>query len=170
MFLQALVVTSKVGTMILSYCYRNLYFYTLIVVQLLNCVQLFTTSSTAAHQAPLSPGICSNSFPLSQWCYLTISSSVAPFSFCLQSFPASESSPIGKDSSHQVATNIGASASPSVLPMIIQGWFPLGLTDLLAVQGNFKSLLWHHNSKASIPCSAIFMVQLSYTNMATGKQ
>ena len=42
----------------------------------------------------LSPGICSNSFPLSQWCYLTISSSAASFSLCLQSFPASGSFPV----------------------------------------------------------------------------
>ena len=42
----------------------------------------------------LSPGVCSSSCPFSQWCYLTISSSAAPFSFCLQSFPTSESFPI----------------------------------------------------------------------------
>ena len=40
---------------------------------------------------PLSPRVCSNSYPLSWWCYLTISSSATPFSFCLHSFPASES-------------------------------------------------------------------------------
>ena len=44
---------------------------------------------------PLSPGVCSNSCPLSQWCYLTISSSAALF-FCLQSFPASGSFPISQ--------------------------------------------------------------------------
>ena len=54
--------------------------------------------------------------------------------------------------------------------MIIQGWFSLGLTDLLAVQGTFKSLLWHHSSKASVLlCSAFFMVQVSHMNMTTGK-
>ena len=64
----------------------------------------------------------------------------------------------------------GASASASVLPMIIQGWFSLGLTDLLAVQGTFKSLLWHHSSKASVLlCSAFFIVQLSHPYMTTGK-
>ena len=64
--------------------------------------------------------------------------------------------------------SIGASAS--VLSMNIQGWFSLGLTDLLAVQGILKSLLQHHSSKASIlPCSAFFMVQLSHLYMTTGK-
>ena len=78
----------------------------------------------------LSPGACSNSCPLSWWCHPTISSSVIPFSFRFQSFPASESFlmswlfAVGGQS-------IGASASASVLPMIIQGWFPLGLTDLI---------------------------------------
>ena len=64
---------------------------------------------------------------------------------------------------------IGASAS-SVLPMNIQDWFPLGLTDLLAVQGALKSLLQHYSSKASILwCSAFFTVQLSHPYMTAGK-
>ena len=79
----------------------------------------------------LSPGVFSSSCPLSRWCYLTISSSVALFSFCVQSFPALESFPMswffvsGSQS-------IGASASAPVLPMNIQGWFPLGLTNLVS--------------------------------------
>ena len=79
----------------------------------------------------LSPGVCSNSCPLSQWCHLTISSSVTPFSSCLQSFPASGSFPIRQlfTSSDQ---SIGASTSASVLPMNIQGWFRLGLTSLIS--------------------------------------
>ena len=66
---------------------------------------------------------------------------------------------------------IGASASASVLPMNIHGWFPLGLTGcLLAVQRTLKSLLQHHSSKASIlQHSAFFMVQLSHPYMTTGK-
>ena len=91
----------------------------------------------------------SNSCPLSQWCHPTISSSVIPFSSCLQSFPAWGSFPMS-----QFFTSggliIGVSASASVLPMNIQDWFPLGLTGyLLAVQGTFNSLQ-HHSSKASI--------------------
>ena len=63
----------------------------------------------------------------------------------------------------------GASASASILLINIQGWFPLGF-DLLAVQGTLKSLLWHHNLKASIAqCSVFFMVQLSHPYMTTGK-
>ena len=75
----------------------------------------------------LSPGVCSNSCPLSQWCHPTISPCVTSFSSCPQSFPASESFPMS-----QLFTsggwNIGAPAS--VLPMNIQGWFPLGWTGL----------------------------------------
>ena len=77
----------------------------------------------------LSPGTCSNSCPLSQWCHTTISSSVAPFSSCPQSFPALGSFPV----SHLFASggqSIEASASTPVFPMNIQGWFPLGLTGL----------------------------------------
>ena len=73
----------------------------------------------------------SNSCPLSQWCHPTMSSSVVPFS-CPQSFPASGSFPMS-----QLFTSggqsIGASASASVLPMNIQGWFPLGLTGLISL-------------------------------------
>ena len=72
------------------------------------------------------PGAYPNSCPLSQWCYPTNSSSVVPFSFCLESFPASGSFPMS-----QLFTtggqSIGASASASVLPINIQDWFPLGL-------------------------------------------
>ena len=78
----------------------------------------------------LSPGVCSNSCPLSQWCHPTISSSVTPFSSCPQSFPASESFPISWLFASG-SQSIGASASTSVLPMNIQGWFPLELIGLI---------------------------------------
>ena len=79
----------------------------------------------------LSPEVCSNSCPLSQWCHPTISSSVVPFSSCLQSFPASGSFPVSQffPSGGQ---SVGVSASASVLPMNIQDWFPLGLTGLIS--------------------------------------
>ena len=82
-----------------------------------------------------SPGACSISCPLSQWCHPTISSSVIPFSSCLQSFPASGSFPMSWlfDS---VGQSIGASASASVSPMNIQGWFPLGLNGLISLLSN----------------------------------
>ena len=68
--------------------------------------------------------------------------------------------------------SIGASASSTVLPMNIQGWFSVGLTgfDILAVQGTLKSLLQHHNSKIPILwCSTFFIVQISHPYMTTGK-
>ena len=95
----------------------------------------------------LSPGVCSNSCPLSWWCHPTISSSVAPFFSCLQSFPASESLSVSRLFTLGGQT-VGASASASVLPMNISfmtDWF-----DVLAVQGTIKGLLQHHSSKASI--------------------
>ena len=82
--------------------------------------------------SPLSPGACSNSYPLSQWCHLTISSSVIPFSSCLQSFPASGFFPMSQFFASG-GQSIGVSASASVLPMNIQGWFPLGLTGLISL-------------------------------------
>ena len=72
-----------------------------------------------------SPGACSNSGPLSQWCHPAISSSVIPF--CLQSFPASGSFPVSQFFTSG-GQSIGALASVSVLLVNIQGWFPLGLT------------------------------------------
>ena len=75
---------------------------------------------------PPTIGSCSNSCPLSRWCYQTISSSVIPF-FCLQDFPASGSFPVSQFFSSG-GQSTGASAS--VLPMNVRNWFPLGLTDL----------------------------------------
>ena len=81
------------------------------------------------------PGVYSNSWPLSQWYHPTISSFIIPFSFCLQSFPAS-----GFFQMSQLfasgGQNIGVSASTSVLPMNIQGWFLLGLTGVISLQSN----------------------------------
>ena len=93
----------------------------------------------------------------------------SPFSSCLQSFPASGSFLMSQFFAlgGQI---IGALAS--VLPMNIQGWFPLGLTGLISLwsKGTLKSLLQQHNSKASIlQCSAFFMVQISHPYMTTGK-
>ena len=108
----------------------------LVVVQSLSPVQLFVNWWTAAHQASLSFTIsqsCSNSCPLSRWCHPTISSSVIPFSSCLQSFPASRSFQMSQFFTSD-GQSIGASALASVLPMNIQDWFPLGLTGLISLQ------------------------------------
>ena len=116
----------------------------------------------------------SNSCPLSRWCHPTISSSVIPFSSWHQSFPASGSFPM----SRAFLSGGQSTASTSFLPMNIQDWFPLGLTDFISlgwnpwipIQGILKSLLQHDSSKASILWrSAFFMVQLSYPYMTTGK-
>ena len=111
---------------------------------------------------PLSPGVCWNSRPLSRRCYTTILSSVALLSFCLQSFPASGSFPMGQ-LFPSGGWSIGASTIASVLPMttgLIS--FKIDWFDLFAVQGTLKSLLQHHGLKASILwCSAFFMVWLS---------
>ena len=80
----------------------------------------------------LSPAPCLNSCPLSCWCHPAISSCVIPFSSCPQSFPVSGSFPM-----YQLNASggqcIGASASALVLPMNVQGWFPLGLTSLTSL-------------------------------------
>ena len=95
-----------------------------------------------------SPGVCSNSCPLSQWCYPNISSSATLFS-CPQSFPAS-----GSFSVSQLfcisGQSIGAETSVSVLPMNSQGWFPLGLTGLISQSKRLSRVLsgtiWKHQS------------------------
>ena len=88
------------------------------------------------------PGICSNSSPSSPWCHPTSSSSVVPFSSCLQSFSASGYFPMSQFFASG-GQSTGASSSASVLLMNIQYWFPFRIDrfDLLAVQGTLKSLL-----------------------------
>ena len=115
------------------------------------------------------PGVYSNSCPLSQWCHPNILSSVIPF-FCLQSLPASGSFQRSQFSSG--GQIIGVSASASVLPMNIQDWFPLGLNwlDFLVVQGTLKSLLQYHSSNVPIlRHSAFYIAQLSPPYMTTRK-
>ena len=91
------------------------------------------------------PGASSNSYPLSQWCHPTISSSIIPFSSCLQSFPAS-----GSFLMSQLFTSgsqgIGALASGSVIPMNIQDWFPLGLTGLISLQSKVLSRVFSNTT------------------------
>ena len=80
---------------------------------------------------PLSSKVCSNSDPLSWWCCLTISSSAAPFSSCPQSFPVLRSFPM---SLLFASGGQSTGAWASILPMNIQGWFPLGFTCLFSLQ------------------------------------
>ena len=83
----------------------------------------------------LSPSseVCPSSCPLHRACHPAISSSATLFSFFPQSFPASGSFPMTQLFTSD-GQSIGASASLSVLPMNIQGWFPLGLTGLISLQ------------------------------------
>ena len=125
----------------------------------------------ARHPCPSpTPKACSNSCPSSWWCHPTISSSVIPFSSCLQSFPASGSFPVSQFFTSG-GPSIGVSASASVLPMNIQDWSPLGLTGWTFLQSKrLKSLFQHHSSKASIlQHSGFFIVQLSHPYMTTRK-
>ena len=78
------------------------------------------------------PTVCSKSCPLNWWCYPAISSSVAPFSSCLQSFPALVSFPMSQFFASG-GQSIGVSASASVLPMNMQDWFLLELTGLVSL-------------------------------------
>ena len=110
--------------------------YNCVVVQLLSHVQLFEIPWTAARQASLSITISQSLlklWPLSRWCHPIISSSVIPFSSHPQSFPASGSYQVSQlfPSGGQ---SIESSASASVLPMNIQGWFPLGWTGWISLQ------------------------------------
>ena len=112
------------------------------------------------------PWVFSNSCPLSQWCCPTVSSSVAPFSSCPQSFPVSGFFPVS-----WLLTSGGQSigALVSVFPVNIQGWSPLGLTGLiLQSKGLSRVFSQHHSSKESILCcSTFFMVQLLHSCMTT---
>ena len=107
-----------------------------LVAELPSRIQLSKTHGLQDSRLPcpsLSPGVCSNLCPLSQWYYLTMSSSDAPFSFCLQSFPESGSFPMSQLFASG-GQSIGVSASASVLPMSIQSWFPLRLTGWISLQ------------------------------------
>ena len=106
----------------------------LVVVQSLSCVWLFATPWATAHQASLFFTIsCSLLKFMSIELVMPFnSSSVVPFFSCSQSFPASGSFPM---SWLFASGGWSIAASASVLPMNIQGWFPLGLTYLLAVKG-----------------------------------
>ena len=104
-------------------------------VQLLSCVSL--RSHGLQHARPPcpspAPGVYSNSCPLSQWCHPAISSSVVPFSSCLQSFTASGSFQMSQFFPSG-GRSIGASASASALPMSIKDWYILVLTSLISLK------------------------------------
>ena len=102
------------------------------------------------------PGACSNSCPWSRWCHPTISF-VTPFSYCLQSFPASESFPVSQFFTSG-GQSIGISASASVLPMNTQDWSLLGWTGFISLQSKGLSRVF---SNTTVQKHQFFGVQLS---------
>ena len=103
------------------------------------------------------PGAYSNSCSLSRWCHPTISFSVVPFSFCLQSFPASGSFPVS-----QLFTSggqsIGVSDSASVLPVNIQDWIPLRWTGFISLKSKGPSRVF---SNTTVQKHQLFSIQFS---------
>ena len=117
-----------------------------------------------------SPGICSNSCSSSQWCHPTISSSVIPFSSCLQYFLASESF-LKSRLFTSGSQSIGTSVSASVLPMNIQDWFPLGLTGLISLQSKGFSRVFSNTTvqKHQFFCAQPSLWSHSHAYMTTRK-
>ena len=103
------------------------------------------------------PGAYPNSCPLSRWCHPTISSSVIPFSYCPQSFPASGSSQMSQLFA-SAGQSIGASASTSVLPMNTQDWSPLGWSVWIPLQSKGLSRV---SSNTTVQKHQFFGAQLS---------
>ena len=136
----------------------------LVVVQLLRNFWLFAVPWTAACQASLSFTMSWYLLKLKSIESVMPSNHLIPFSFCLQSFHSWGSFP---KSWFFVTGSQSIGASASVLPMNIQGWFPLGLTGSKSM---LLRSLQHHSSKASILwCSAFFNVWISHLYMTTGK-
>ena len=111
----------------------------------------------------------SNSCPLSQWCHLTISSSVIPFSSCPQTFPASGSFQMSQLFASG-GQSIGVSASTCVLPMNTQDWSPLAWTGWISLQSKGLSRVFSNTTVQKHHSSALsFIVQISHPFMSTGK-
>ena len=91
------------------------------------------------------PGVYSNSCPLGRWCHTAISSSVVPFSSCLQSFPESRSFQRSQFFTSG-GQSIGVSATTSVLPMNIQDWSPLGWTGWISLQSKGLSRVFSNTT------------------------
>ena len=135
-----------------------------------NCLQPHGLQYTRLPCPSLCPKVRSNSSTLSQWYHPTISSSVIRFSSCPQSFPASRSCLMSRFFASG-GQSIGASVSASVLPMNIQGWFPLGLTGLISLLSKGHSRVFfsttakfrHKNiCRSHIPC---FQLLLTYHSL-----
>ena len=136
----------------------------------LNCIQFQFSRSVVSnslrphesqHARPPrpspSPRVYSNSWPLSRWCHPTISSSVIPFSSCLQFFPASGSFQMGQLFASG-GQSIGVSASTSILPMNTQDWSPLGWNGWISLQSKGLSRVF---SNTTVQKHQLFSAQLS---------
>ena len=137
-------------------------------VQSLSHVRLFVTPWIAACRPPCpspTPGVYSNSCPLSQWCHPAISSSVVPFSSCPQTLPTSGSFPMS-----QLFTSggqsIGVSVSASVLPTNTQDWSPLGWTGWISLQSKGLSRVFS-NTTAQLFNSQFNFLPLSFLHSPT---
>ena len=141
---------------------------TRIILSSLNSVQFsrsVMSNSLRPHGLPAprlpcpspTPGVCSDSRPLSQWCHPTISSSIVPFSSCLQSFPASGSFPMSQFFTSG-GQSIGVSASASVFPMNIQDWLLLGWTGWMSLQSKGLSRVF---SNTTVQKNPFFGTQVS---------
>ena len=129
-------------------------------VQLLSRVQLLWPQESQHARPPCpspTPGVHSNSCPSSWWCHPVISSSVVPFSSCLQSLPASESFPMSQLFTWS-GQSIGVSASASVLPTNTQDWSPLGWTGWISLQSKGLSRVF---SNTTVQKHQFFCTQLS---------
>ena len=137
-----------------------------------SCLTLCDPMNCSMHPCTSpTPRVYSNPCPSSRWCHPAISSSVVPFSSCLQSLPASGSFPMSQLFASG-GQRIGVSASTSVLPMNTQDWSPLRWTGWISLQYKGLSRVFSNTTvqKASIlQCSAFFIVQLSHPYMTTGK-
>ena len=133
----------------------------IVVVQSLSHVQPHGLWHTRLLCPPLSPGVCLDSYPLSQWCYLTISSSVPHFYSSHQSFPAPGSFPMSWFFA-LAGQNIGVSASASVLPMNIQDWSLLGWTGWISLQSKGLSRVFYNTT---VQKHQFFGSQLSFSHV-----
>ena len=122
-------------SIIINYIYSILCIFVIVVA--LSCPILCNPLDCMQHTKLFclspSPRACSNSCPSSQWRHPIISSSVNPFSTCLQFFPVSGSFLMSQLFASG-GQSIGASAPASVLPMNTQNWFPLGFNGLISLQ------------------------------------
>ena len=122
-----------------------------------NCFRPYELKHTRPPCPSPTPGVHSDSRPLSQWCHPVISSSVIPFSSCPQSLPASGSFPMSQLFAWG-GQSIGVSASTSVLRMNTQDWSPLGWTGRISLQSKGLSRVF---SNTTVQKHQFFGAQLS---------